>query len=626
MTATNFRNCILAGIVLLFFSTAFVHAQDPGITQPIVFEQAEFVQSTSGAPPPNDAPWQPVRLPDNWNESRPGTSGIGWYRIDLPPVPAIAASRRVHLVHLPRDSADLIRIFLNGRVIGSTQRPDPNLRLYQQPYATGINAGVLRDGKNTLHIMVEGHSNLRHGLPRVWFGDSILIRSMWLKSYRLHVLLPLGFAFMVLAIGCIALAIWASNRRDPEFFWAGLAAILLGAPALLHLFLGTGTSGIGRDILQIFYAYGAAPALALCGLHMAGRTHRAALLTLWGLLVAGCLAPLAIGQYAVVRVSIALGAIFLCILLVVFAFVLLRNSRQGPWVRGTMAATLAAIVAFAAHDLSIWTGWIDFDRITLSNFSAPLLAISLGALLISRHLSAVRETTLAKVTLEQRVAERTAEIERTHRQLRTLEQERTRIAERQRIMSDIHDGLGASLVSLLSVVQTRHAEPAEIERRVHDALQELRLAVDSQDTLEGDLLTALATIRFRMRDALEAAGIALDWDITNIPPLDHLSSRNLLGIQRIVLEALTNAIRHARASSVSVSLVAAADHIAVLISDNGRGFDAAAQVRVGRGLSGMRRRAAEAGGMLRIESAAGRGTRVTLTLPLQPPASNGNGG
>ncbi|MBX9906225.1 MAG: sensor histidine kinase [Burkholderiales bacterium] len=605
--------------VLLAAVALAAGAQAPDITQPIVFERAEFLESRSSRIPPEDAPWKPVRLPDNWHESRPGYSGIGWYRIELPPT---TATRRVHLVHVSRDSADLIRFFLNGHIVGSTQRPDPSLRLYQQPYATGMMGGTLREGKNTLHILVEGHSNLRHGLPRVWFGDSVPIRAMWLERYRLHVLLPMGCAFAVLAMGLIALAFWSRNRRDPQFLWTGLAATLIGAPALLHFFIGPGASGVGRDVLQLFYAYGAAPALAMSGLHVARVERRGQAWLLWGLLAVGCAAPLLLGPLAFVRVSSALGAVFLLILVGVFTLVLLRGGQHTGWIRGIVAASLAAVIAFAVHDLALWMGWIGFDRIALSAFSAPVLALALGALVISRHLEAVGSLANANVTLEQRVADRTAEIERTHKQLRGLEQERARVAERQRIMADIHDGLGASLVSLLSVVQTRRAEPAEVEHRVHEALQELRLAVDSQDTLEGDLLTALATIRFRMRDALEAAGIALEWDITDIPRLDHLSSRNLLGIQRIVLEALTNAIRHAQASSVSVSLVAAADHIAVLISDNGRGFDAAAQVHVGRGLSGMRRRATETGGTLRIESAAGRGTRVTLTLPLQPPASN----
>ena len=69
------------------------------------------------------------------------------------------------------------------------------------------------------------------------------------------------------------------------------------------------------------------------------------------------------------------------------------------------------------------------------------------------------------------------------------------------------------------------------------------------------------------------------------------------------------------------ALEAAADHVAVLISDNGRGFEPAALSHTGRGLASMRRRAVDAGGSLRIESSPGRGTRIALTLPTRAPVN-----
>lgn len=606
---------ILAGPLLSVFH-GFAQPSGRNITQPVVIEDVEFVEMNTKGFPPDNANWQRTRLPDDWSKSRPGYSGRVWYRV---PLPHIDNPRRIHLIYLSRDSADLIRFIVNRKVVGSTERPDPILRLNQRPYTTGINPAALRDS-NTMHILVEGHSALHHGLARVWFGDSAPMRAQWLGNYQLYVLLPMGCAFAALAVGVMALTFWFRNRRDSQYFWAGLAAVIISAPTLAHFYTGPGEPGIGRDILQLLYAYGAAPALVASGLHMTKVERRGLIWILWGVLAVGSFAPLLFGRHAYLIVWAILGVIYLLALVAVFTLVLLREGQHGRWVRGTMALALAAVIVFAVHDLGIWAGWIDFDRIMLSPFSATMFTLALGTLVISRHLDAMQGLTRANATLEQRVAERTVEIERAHEQLRAFEQEHARVAERQRIMGDIHDGLGASLVSLLSVVQTRHAEPAEVERRVHDALQELRLAVDSQDTMDGDLLTALATIRFRMRDALEAAGITLEWDVTDIPPLDHLSSRHLLGVQRIVLEALTNAIRHAKATCVSVSLVSAADHVAILIIDNGRGFDAAAQVHLGRGLAGMRRRANAAGFTLRIESATERGTRITLTLPLKPPS------
>lgn len=607
---------LLAG--LCWATALFAQAPLPE-TLPFAFERADFVPIKSLRPPPDDAPWQPVALPDNWYVTHPGATGGGWYRIMLP---LTSVPKRVHAIYLPRGSGSVVRAFINGTIVGSTfQQQDMRARLNQQAAYFSAPPVVFREGRNVLHVYIDAQSDLRQGLTRVWFGDGPLMRGLWMERFQKQVILAVAFAFAVVSVGLLALTMWIRTRRDAAFLWFGLAAVLLGLPAILNFFLDHNIPNIWRDTLYLAYDHAYAPALALGALHMADGASRHRTVALWGMLVLGCVMPLLLGENTYPWLALALGLVFLTILIIAFSRLFTRRSIGSSRVRGTAAATLVTAILLAGHDLALWMGWLDYDNFSLLPFAAPVVTLALAVLLISRHLDAVRGLATANATLEQRVAERTAEIERTHGQLRVLEQERTRVTERQRIMSDIHDGLGASLVSLLSVVQSRRAAPDDIERRVHDALQELRLAVDSQDTPDGDLLTALATIRFRMRDALEASGITLEWDIADVPPLPQLTSASLLGIQRIVLEALTNAIRHAHASRVSVSLVTVDGHIAVLITDNGRGFDPATLPRVGRGLASMRRRAADAGGNLRIESGMEHGTRVVLTLPVQPPST-----
>lgn len=618
MTAATLRKRLSALFtVLVCVSGANLHAQAPlPETLPMAFERAEFLPLRSLRPPPDDASWQPVTLPDNWYISHPDTNSGGWYRIVLP---LTTVPRRVHAVFLPRGSGSVVRAFINGNIVGSTfQQRDMRARLNQQAAYFSAPPAVFREGRNVLHIYIDAQSDLRQGLTRVWFGDGPLMRGLWMERFQKQVILAVAFAFAVVAIGLLALAMWLRTRKDAAFLWFGLGAVLLGLPAILNFFFEHSMPAAWRDVLYLAYSHAHAPALALGALHMADGTSRRVTAALWGMLFLGCLMPLVLSQGAYPWLNLTLGLLFLVILIVAFSRLFARRGVSSVKVRSAAAAALITAILFAGHDLSLWMGWFDYDNFSLLPFAAPVVTFALAVLLVSRHLDVVHGLAVANATLERRVDERTTEIEHTHEQLRILERERTRVGERQRIMADIHDGLGASLVSLLSIVQSRGAKLEDIERRVHDALVELRLAVDSQDTPEGDLLTALATIRFRMRDALEASGIELDWDVTDVPPLDQLSSANLLGIQRIVLEALTNAIRHAHAKRVTVSLASADGHVVVFIVDDGRGFDAAALSRAGRGLASMRRRADNAGGSLRIESAPGRGTRVVLTLPAQP--------
>jgi two-component system sensor histidine kinase UhpB len=93
-------------------------------------------------------------------------------------------------------------------------------------------------------------------------------------------------------------------------------------------------------------------------------------------------------------------------------------------------------------------------------------------------------------------------------------------------------------------------------------------------------------------------------------------------IYRIVQESLTNVLRHARASSVRIALLAGGDGLLLTVQDDGQGMDLAASSRRGLGLLGAAERAAAAGGELRVHGAPGTGVRIELRLPL--PASPGS--
>jgi signal transduction histidine kinase len=90
-------------------------------------------------------------------------------------------------------------------------------------------------------------------------------------------------------------------------------------------------------------------------------------------------------------------------------------------------------------------------------------------------------------------------------------------------------------------------------------------------------------------------------------------------LYRLVQEALTNVVKHAGATEVSVSVVLEADRLEVNVEDNGRGIDPEGSSS-GYGLVGMRERAALVGGTIEIASEPGRGTRVSASIPLPRPA------
>jgi signal transduction histidine kinase len=207
--------------------------------------------------------------------------------------------------------------------------------------------------------------------------------------------------------------------------------------------------------------------------------------------------------------------------------------------------------------------------------------------------------------------------------------------ERRRIRNDLHDGLGPVLSGLALRLETARTlvsdnEAADIlladmTARTQAAIGDIRrLVYDLRPPVldELGLIPALREIGDQASGS-PPHGLVLSVEIPErLPPLPAAIE---VAIYRIVQEALSNVIRHARASSVRVRLSlamggaeldAAGDAcradcpvLTVEVSDDGEGF--VAEARHGVGLASMRERAAELGGSLTIESAPMRGTRVT---------------
>src|SRR5256885_12502687 len=133
-------------------------------------------------------------------------------------------------------------------------------------------------------------------------------------------------------------------------------------------------------------------------------------------------------------------------------------------------------------------GWIDYDSYELAHFHVPLVLFAIGANIVDRHFQAF------------------AAVERGEAQ-----REKALSRERQRIMADMHDGLGSSLVGLLGAVQSGRAPLPEVERRLHDALPELRLAGAGLAARDGDLHVVLGEVRPRPGPGPERFRRALWW-------------------------------------------------------------------------------------------------------------------
>ena len=133
------------------------------------------------------------------------------------------------------------------------------------------------------------------------------------------------------------------------------------------------------------------------------------------------------------------------------------------------------------------------------------------------------------------------------------------------------------------------------------------------------LSTAMGlALSFTRARRLEGAGLRMQWEVDDLPPLPWLNPPDALQVLRIVQEVLTNVLKHAQARTVRIATRLAGDHVQVQIEDDGCGFEADLIDREsGRGLRHLVQRAARLDGRVTIDSRTGRGTCVTLDLPLQ---------
>ena len=215
-------------------------------------------------------------------------------------------------------------------------------------------------------------------------------------------------------------------------------------------------------------------------------------------------------------------------------------------------------------------------------------------------------------SLQQTVEERTAELEKSYARISEIERSKAIDAERQRIMFDLHDGVGGQLVNTLAYMRNTHIKDKVLQGALEDALRDLALMLDTME-VQDSIATLMGMLRERLDGLLAEHGIRFIWQIHEEPVFPDATSTQNLNLLRIVQEAITNVIKHAKASTVTVSTTTNS----ITIEDNGDGFVIGATAhtsRPGYGVTGMQRRAELLGANLLINPTE-KGTTVKVHWP-----------
>jgi signal transduction histidine kinase len=350
---------------------------------------------------------------------------------------------------------------------------------------------------------------------------------------------------------------------------------------------------------------------------------------------------------ALIFIALSLGILFFHPEQQLMSFIL-SDTAGGMMVRRLLPASIAIpIVAGGMILLGARTGLYDMA------FAVPLcvvVSIIVLATLIWRNSVALHRSDAkrrqaeealrdAYNDLEQRVKERTGELSRVNENLQTeisqhKESEAARLEllrrlvtaqeeERRRISRELHDQTGQHLAALLLGLKTLNNSTNNGSTALHTSLFQLQKLTER-------LVEETHHLAWELRPAaLDDLGLETaitnyveKWSERNSIALDFHSGLNKLrlpppvetAVFRIVQEALTNVLKHAQASRVSVMLEYRYDELLVIVEDNGCGFQPEGE-RNGLGLVGIHERIALVGGKLNIESAPGLGTTLVIRIP-----------
>jgi signal transduction histidine kinase len=246
----------------------------------------------------------------------------------------------------------------------------------------------------------------------------------------------------------------------------------------------------------------------------------------------------------------------------------------------------------------------------------------------------------AKNELEQRVAERTQALETALQQLRELAawSEAVREDERTRIAREVHDELGSLLVALkmdvgwldkrLSEQEQRAAEEAQTMRdKMRGKCQKMSRLIENAVVNVGRIITDLrpsildhqglwGALEWQAQEFVQSAEQELKWCM-EVDEQRVLPEPMAMAVFRIFQEMLSNVGRHAQASTVDVDMVEREGWLHLSVEDDGCGAEARIfESAQAYGVMGMRERARHFGGVIDIDSAPGRGTRMRLSMPL----------
>jgi signal transduction histidine kinase len=527
--------------------------------------------------------------------------------------------------HNLQDGGSLV---LNGIEIGrvTTNTEDYMVR-NTRPFLFDIPAVLLREGTNTLVRRWAVRENLITS-SRMMIGPKALVEPKYKLHYFLQNTMSIVSCVIAATIALILLGIYWQDKTSKQYLRAGLSALGFGVLCITYVLppmptglyaywrlavhTGSATFIVGGWLYLLHDVGQIKPGYPRFCLFWAGTFLVASIVRYWitGLTLWPVVTPVwhfvlaALGLYPVTALAISTWRYRRPRHLVYCAFAVLG-------------------IAAGTHDTMIVAGIpLLPTQLYVLQTVVPLWFMIICFVLITDFSKSLQIQRNQQAELKLQLQAQKRELARLHANEQQTKLAQATARERARIMQEMHDGLGSQLVSSLALAQGGELTAADTYDLLRSCIDDLRLAIDTSSDTRDSLALALGNLRFRMEPRLKAAGITLQWDTQQLHDHIALPADHKLPILRVIQETITNTLKHAQASTLSIC-VASTDQLLTLdIKDDGQGFDveAARGSAQGKGLHSLSKRARILQAQLSLTSQPGQGTRTLLEVPLSVPA------
>jgi len=559
-----------------------------------------IVKDGGAMPPPFKVSYQ-IQLP---HDAHPPLDASSWYLIRFDKEEINQDSLGLYLPKVNMNAA----IYLNGYFIGSTGHfEEPMSRFWHTPVQFYLPNAALVDGENKLHIRLK--ASLPNDLTQlgvIQLGQLEQIQTLYqdefFSSYTIH-LMTLSAA---LFLGCVVLYLWFIRRLDEYLFFA-LSAITWAISTLNYVvhnpvvsthtweWMANGMLGCMPIFIMLFIR-------RVIGKQKNTFEYIVGFTLLAFLIILSIVPDQYFFTFTHVFYFFAISMAMYSVYLVFKDFLVHRTN-----VSFIMSLGFLTVGIFAIHDYFVVTGVLGTYRVFLLDYSFPLLLLSIAILLIRRFVDASLGLERANATLEARVEDAEKRIEQSYQVIAAYEATKAVESERTRIFSDLHDDLGAKLLSL--VYKSETGEQKLLAKSAMDGLREI-VKRSPLEHLEHNS-PSISWKKEGKQRALEL-GVSLSWRQNVRTEYLQLKPEKMVQLGQVLREALSNAFKHGDGEVIVVNIQYRTGNLLMSVRNQGKTF---VDNLEGSGINNMKRRLESMGGKIRWRSGKKGGCHVIWVMP-----------